>query len=239
MTVKWWRTPGRSFGLIVVAVLAGLMFGTSARLFSGQESESPSNLADLVREYYRDLDSLESEVTQMRTERDSYVAQAATGEFSPNEELVTAVAGTALEGPGIRVRMWDAPAVNVQGTDPNDLVVHQQDIEAVVNALWAGGAEGITIQGERLTASSAIRCVGNVLLLHNHRYSPPYVIEAVGDPDHLTAALEDSQQVGVYLEWVSSVRLGWELTELATIEMPAYSGTSTMDYAQIDEESNE
>lgn len=239
MAVKWWRPSGSAVGLVTVAVLSGLMFGTSARLFSGQESESPTDVADLVREYSRNLDSLEDEVSELRSERDAYVNNAVTGAFSTDPELLQATSGTELSGPGVRVRMWDAPTANVEGTDSNDLVVHQQDIEAVVNALWAGGAEGVTIQGERLTASSAIRCVGNVLLLHNHRYSPPYVIEAVGDPDELQDALEQSADVGVYLEWVDAVRLGWEVTELSEIDMPAYSGTLTMEYAKVREESND
>ena len=56
---------------------------------------------------------------------------------------------------------------------PDDLVVHQQDIQGVVNALWAGGAEAMTLMGQRVIATTAVRCVGNTLLLHGAVYSPP------------------------------------------------------------------
>src|SRR5690606_41382455 len=67
------------------------------------------------------------------------------------------------------------------GLHPDDLVVHQQDLEAVINALWAGGAEALMVQDQRITSLSSVRCVGNVLLLHGRHYSPPYRISAIGD----------------------------------------------------------
>ena len=79
--------------------------------------------------------------------------------------------------------LTDAPrSVDVPGLDPNVLVVHQQDIQAFVNALWAGGAEAISLQGQRLISTTGIKCVGNTVVLDGVPYSPPYVIEAIGDP---------------------------------------------------------
>ena len=73
---------------------------------------------------------------------------------------------TALHGPGIRVTLTDAPkSVNPEGVDPNLLVVHQQDIQAFVNALWVGGAEAISLQGQRLISTTGIKCVGNTVVL--------------------------------------------------------------------------
>ena len=79
------------------------------------------------------------------------------------------------------------------------LVVHQQDIQAVVNALWAGGAEAMTIQGQRVMATTGIKCVGNTVVLHGVPYSPPYRIAAVGDPADLLAALAASDYIDAYL----------------------------------------
>ena len=66
--------------------------------------------------------------------------------------------------------------------DPNDLVVHQQDIQAVANAMWSAGAEAVTIQGQRLISTTGIKCEGNQVTLHGLPYSPPYVIVGIGDP---------------------------------------------------------
>ena len=130
----------------------------------------------------------------------------------------------------------DAPAVEVEGYNVNDLVVHQQDLEAVMNALWAGGAEAMTVQGERLSATSSVRCVGNVLLLHGRQYSPPYVIEVIGDPEQLQASLDSSPEVAVYRQYVEAVRLGWSVTVLDSVVMPPFGGSLTLNHARVAEE---
>ena len=91
-----------------------------------------------------------------------------------------------VRGPGLVVTLNDAQR-DADGrfprdASPDDLVVHQQDIQAVLNALWSAGAEGIQMQDQRIIATSAPRCVGNTLLLNGRTYSPPYVITAVGNP---------------------------------------------------------
>ena len=93
---------------------------------------------------------------------------------------------TPVRGPGLVVTLNDAQR-DAEGrfprdASPDDLVVHQQDIEAVLNALWSAGAEGIQMQDQRIIGTSAPRCVGNTLLLNGRTYSPPYVITAIGDP---------------------------------------------------------
>ena len=90
-----------------------------------------------------------------------------------------------MRGPGLVVTLNDAQR-DAEGrfprdASPDDLVVHQQDIEAVLNAMWSAGAEGIQMQDQRIIGMSAPRCVGNTLLLNGRTYSPPYVITAIGD----------------------------------------------------------
>ena len=80
-----------------------------------------------------------------------------------------------------------------------DLVVHQQDVQAVMNALWAGGAEAMSLQDQRVVSTSAFRCVGNVLCLQGRLYSPPYVIRAIGDPDAMIGRARRDPSVQTYL----------------------------------------
>src|SRR5699024_6692749 len=127
-----------------------------------------------------------------------------------------------VTGPGLRVALDDAPPQPVGSTIPADtLVVHQQDLEAVINALWAGGAEAMTLQGQRVLTPTAFRCVGNVLSLHGRVYSPPYVVEAIGDPAALAAALDASDAIATYREWVDAVGLGWDVSTQDNLDMPA------------------
>lgn len=235
---KWWGIPTRSAGLLAVSVGAGVMFVANAQLFADRDP-APTSVRELAVEEMDRLDQLESEVADLREQRDALLEESSGSIAPPDPDIEIASAATPLQGPGLRVRLWDAPTPPAASPfDANDLIVHQQDLEAVINALWAGGAEGVSVQGERLTTTSGIRCVGNVLLLHGRQYSPPYVIEAIGDPQELEAALAASPAISKYLDYVSIAGLGWEMTEVRTLTLDAYAGTDTLMYAQPIEESN-
>jgi uncharacterized protein YlxW (UPF0749 family) len=142
---------------------------------------------------------------------------------------------TQLSGPGLVVTLTDAPADQEvpDGVDENLFVVHQQDLQAVVNALWAGGAEGISLQDQRIIATTGIKCVGNTVRLHDVPYAPPYVIKAVGDPSALFDALSTSPEVQAYRGYtLPPYNLGWDVREENTLELPAYSEPITLQYAQ-------
>ncbi|SNU01332.1 Uncharacterized conserved protein YlxW, UPF0749 family [Ruaniaceae bacterium KH17] len=228
------RKPGsRSLGVLAVAVAAGFLFGTNVRLF---DPDSPQDISELLEERAVTLEELETDVAALRAQRDSALELQNPEVPVVSPALISAVDEEAVAGPGLRVRLWDAPSVTDSSVDPNDLVVHQQDIEAVVNALWAGGAEAMTLQGQRITTTTAIRCVGNVLLLHGRQYSPPYAIEAIGNQAALQDALAAAPEIQIYQQWVDMVGLGWEVTRLSAIEAPAYDGPRQVTRAVVDEE---
>src|SRR5438552_4983841 len=117
--------------------------------------------------------------------------------------LAAAAGLTAVTGPAVTVSLDDAPRAVVArdesaGAQPDDLVIHQQDVQGVVNALWTGGAEAMTIMGVRVIGTTAVRCVGNTLLLQGRVYSPPFVVTAIGDRRRLTRALDADQAVQIF-----------------------------------------
>jgi uncharacterized protein YlxW (UPF0749 family) len=134
------------------------------------------------------------------------------------------------------VRLNDAPkradVALPQGVRPDDVVVHQQDVQAVVNALWAGGAEAMTIMGVRVISTSAVRCVGNTLLLGGRVYSPPFVLTAIGNPDAMTAALGQSDGVRAFRLAASTLGLGYQVRTENDVTVPAYDGSTSLQYAQ-------
>jgi uncharacterized protein YlxW (UPF0749 family) len=103
-------------------------------------------------------------------------------------------------------------------------VVHQQDVQSVLNGLWAGGAEAVAVQDQRLVTTSAVRCVGNTLLLAGRTYSPPYVISVIGDPLRLRATLEAENGVRVYEQYAQAYGLGYDVQAPRTVSVPAYAG---------------
>ena len=146
-------------------------------------------------------------------------------------ELGSLVGLTPLSAPGLRVVLDDAPrALHPDGVDVDALVVHQQDIQAVVNALWAGGARGVSIQGQRLISTSAVRCVGNSVVIEGVPYPPPYVIEAVGDQRALEQALLESPAITIYQQYVLAYKLGYSVAR-DQIALPGYTGPIALSYA--------
>jgi uncharacterized protein YlxW (UPF0749 family) len=113
----------------------------------------------------------------------------------------------------------------------DDLVIHQSDVQAVVNALWASGADGVTIMGERLIATSAVICVGNTLLLQGRTYSPPFVVAAVGDASEMRRQLDASDEVQVLRDAADRFGLTYAVQEQRTVTLPPYEGALDVQYA--------
>jgi uncharacterized protein YlxW (UPF0749 family) len=236
---SWHRRPAvrRTLAVAGVALAAGLLFGTSATVLHRGEDRQAEDLHDLVAAESARLEQVTTDVDELRLEVADLVERASGVPPTPPSENLGEAMGAgrvAVEGPGVVVRMWDAPAANAPAdARPDDLLVHQQDVESVVNALWAGGAEAMTIQGQRVTSDTAVRCVGNVLLLRGVTYSPPYEIAAIGSPEDLMASLHRAPGVDIYLQYVDAVGLGWSATEEAKIQMPATEGPSTLNYVKV------
>jgi uncharacterized protein YlxW (UPF0749 family) len=139
---------------------------------------------------------------------------------------------TPVTGPGIVVVLDDAPeSADSAGVDPNQLVVHQSDLQAVVNAVWAGGAEAMSIAGERVIATSAVRCVGNTLLLNGEVYSPPFRVAAIGPSATMQRKLSSSPGVKLFREAAGYYGLGYTVSTVSSLDLPAYRGSVTLSYA--------
>ena len=111
----------------------------------------------------------------------------------------------------------------------NDLVIHSQDVQAVVNGLWAAGAEAISVNGERLVSTSAVLCVGNTLLINGAVFSPPYQATAIG---------ADRNSLQQMTHWFDNLRndaqrfsLQFSVGRDETVNVPAYSGPIQPKYA--------
>ena len=140
----------------------------------------------------------------------------------------------AVEGPGVTITLDDAPrqVLDDGSGDISVKIVHQQDIQAVVNAMWAGGAEAVTVQGQRITSSTGIKCVGNSVLLQGVAYPPPYVISAIGDARNIVSRVDQDPAVQLYLHDVDTYQLGWDLDLAEELTFPAYDGPIDTEYAR-------
>lgn len=226
-----------------VFALAGLIFVTSANTAKGTNLRSDSSLlklSDLIRERSEKNGELNDSVAGARADIDA-LAQRDDGSTKAEDARLKALekaAGTTkITGDSVSVTLDDAPPDATANPgypepQPNDLVIHQQDLQAVVNALWQGGARGIQVMDQRLISTSAVRCVGNTLILQGRVYSPPYKVTAVGDPGRLKRAIDDSTAIQNYLLYVKAYGLGWKVDENEAVTLPGYSGTVDLHYAQ-------
>ncbi|GGS25003.1 MULTISPECIES: DUF881 domain-containing protein [Streptomyces] len=226
-----------------VFALAGLIFVTSANTAKGTNLRSDSSLlklSDLIRERSEKNAELNDSAASVRSEIDA-LAQRDDGstraEDARLKALEKAAGTTEITGDSVSVTLNDAPPDATANPgypepQPNDLVIHQQDLQAVVNALWQGGARGIQVMDQRLISTSAVRCVGNTLILQGRVYSPPYKVTAVGDPGKLKQALNSSTAIQNYLLYVKAYGLGWKVDEDEAVTLPGYSGTVDLHYAQ-------
>jgi len=229
------RSQGRGrAGVALVMVLCGVLFATTARLSGGGSiRDESSDVVGVLEERGRDIERLTEENAQMRAEVERLRGtDAAAPTAERTAQMADAVGLSEVSGPALRITLTDAPSSAlgaIPGTEPNDLVVHQQDLEAYINALWAGGAEAMMLQDQRVINGSAFRCAGNTLLLEGRVYSPPFVVTVIGPVEEMTAALDAAPGVGVYRDWVDHVGLGEKVETLETTTLPAFVGTLTVE----------
>jgi len=223
----------------LVAVGAGLMFATSAHTSQGSDlrSSGHAGLVDVVRAQDRVVRERAASVQQLQREVDALTAGTAPGSAevarlrAEAARLSQAAGAQAVTGPTLSVSLDDSKRTAASlppGYTADDIVVHQQDVQSMVNALWAGGAEAMMLQDQRVISTSAVRCVGNTLILQGRVYSPPYVIQAIGDVSTMRAALDQSPQLQRYREWVDFVGLGYDVTPEGEVTFPAYVGGLSM-----------
>jgi uncharacterized protein YlxW (UPF0749 family) len=224
----------------VVLALSGALFAANAKFAEASAERHPQDLDDLAQVELERVDALTDQVDTLHSDVDDLAADAnrsnGTTVGSPSAAYLVESGSTPVTGEGLTVRLDDAPADSRLRTDvePDTLVVHQQDLQAVMNALWQGGAEAMSLMDQRVVSTSAFRCIGNVLQLHGLSYSPPYEVRAIGDPDLLRAALDASPDVAGYQRDASRVGLGWDVRS-GRLELPAYAGATDLAAAEVPE----
>jgi uncharacterized protein YlxW (UPF0749 family) len=227
----------------VVALAAGLLFATSGRTAQGTDLRAGevTELSGLIRERDDAIAAQEQRLAELQRRSELLTEQAAARDGavaearSAGERGVPAAGLSAVSGSGLEVTLDDAPrrpdGTLPAGARPDDLVIHQSDVQAVVNAMWAAGATGVAVMDQRLISTSAVRCVGNTLLLQGRTYSPPFVIKAVVDAGAVRQQLAASPQIAVFREVVEAYGLTYELRERPQIELPAYDGPLALQHA--------
>lgn len=241
---SWWGQLPSTWRVLVplTALAAGLLFATSASTAQGTDlrSDRRLQLQELIARERADVHAREQRVDELRRAVGAISARAAAddervAQAAAPSELELAAGLVPVTGSAVTVALDDAPRrpgrPELSG-DPDDWVVHEQDVQAVVNALWAGGAEAMTLMGQRIVSTSAVRCVGNTVILHGRVYGPPFVVTAIGNPDAMRDALDSDPGVLLFRTYVDRFGLGYTVRTSRSVTLPAYDGPLALPHVQ-------
>jgi uncharacterized protein YlxW (UPF0749 family) len=205
--------------------------------------ESSQELLNRVLKITQENGQLRIEITQLR---DKYSAlegnlthkEEASKQLTETRKTYRILAGLdAVHGPGIKLTLTENPPAEPPGGETTPYVIHQEDLLNIVNEMWLAGAEAMAISSrghtERLVIKSTIRCVGSMIDVNNTRMAPPFDIYAIGNPDNLDSALK---MPGGVLAPLNYFNIKAEIEKQADVVLPAYSGSTLLQYARPVEE---
>ena len=229
-------------GSPLVIALIGSLLVISAQHSKGTDLRPGryTDLASLVSSEAEDYDALRQRVSGLNDDIATLTNSIDDSEVSRYQRRIANLEDPAglvpHTGEGLTVTLSDAPedVINTSSTELKYLVVHQQDIQAVVNAMWQAGASAVTIQGQRVVSTTGIKCEGNAVQLQGVPYSQPYVISAVGDQSALLDSIATDDYLQVYREQAADpdISVGWSLDVEDVVVAPAFEGVLDINYAK-------
>lgn len=220
--------PGTS-ALVILAVF-GILVATAAVQTYRTADDTRTRHAELVEQ----VDARKAQLSDRRERADAlrretetlqtkYLEATAEGR-SVQSRLVSLGVGTGAapaRGPGARLELDDGPPIAGGQSEILDV-----DLQKLVNGLWLAGAEGIAINGQRLTALSAIRQGGAVVTVNFRPVSPPYTVDVIGDPDTLAARFVDTPGGQWWLDLQALYGVEFEIDSEESITLPAARRTA-------------
>lgn len=229
------RTRGSQVAVALVMLVLGLMLALQYRVQQRAASDlahrRTEELVELLQKSETERRRLEQEVADLRaTVTQMTQGQAAVAALQ--EELAKAqmLAGLVpVKGPGVTVTMDDSKRPLQKGQDVNAFLLHDEDVLRVVNELFAAGAEAMSLNGQRVIATTEVRCAGPTISVNRVMTAPPIVIQAIGDPDVLERAL---RMRGGVVEALSFWGIEVSVKKEAEITVPAYTGSLRFQFGQ-------
>ncbi|MET8182446.1 DUF881 domain-containing protein [Streptomyces sp. NPDC005336] len=217
-----------ALGLVMVAVVVTIG-AAEARISAPTLAKERGELIDRIESGNSKADQLAKGVDKLRGEVGDKQRQALEKHGGAKADLVALLAGAnEVTGPGVKLVVNDAKQATSSGGGPRESAdfsdtgrVRDHDMQRVVNGLWESGAEAISINGQRLTALSAIRAAGDAILVDNKPLAPPYTVLAVGDGRRLSTAFQDSAD-GQYLHVLQeNYDIRTSISAQDTVRLPA------------------
>jgi uncharacterized protein YlxW (UPF0749 family) len=230
-------TSLRSPLLVIATVLIGLIVGVASynlTTANKPRSQARADLIGQIQDRRSAVDAMTAQATTLQGQLTDLENERLGNDALANRtrELATEVGAVPMHGPGFTLTLDDAPTSGSDdaaesGGQADQGKVLAKDLQYVTNALWESGAEAVSINGKRLTATSAIRFAGSALVVDYRPLTRPYVVTALGDPKRFPAAFADGAG-GTYLSTLRStfgIRVDTEVSGDLTV--PGAVGLTT------------
>lgn len=218
-----------ALGGLIVGVMLSMQFRVSRDIQQNDTIRNIKYLSNHVAQMKKERDVLQLQVAGMRTQLDRLSAETLAPQVK--EEIVRAeiLSGvTGLVGDGVQVTLMDSSIPLKPGDNPNLYLVHDEDILRVVNELKAAGAESISINGQRLIATTEISCSGPTITINKKPLAPPFIITAIGNPKTMENSLKMQGGVAEILQFYG---IQVVVKKLSQVTIPAYTGGIKYHYA--------
>ena len=176
------------------------------------------------------------EITKLREDKkrlENAIASGDAGKEALNASLQEAhvYAGlTEVAGPGVQITLQDSKKQPTFGQNPEQYLIHDRDINEVINELRSAGAEAISVGTQRVVNSTAVRCVGPVALVNDVKEGAPFVVRAIGDPDTMLSALNITNGVLDNIRRCDPMMARAE--KIDKLRLPAFAGNTQMKHAR-------
>jgi len=220
-----------SFALLVLGFLiAAQVTGEKPRTQYSTQERAP--LIQTALDLQAQQETLKAKILELRKKIGDLEAQdpgaaASLRQLYADLENARLAAGLiAISGPGLAFRLDDGtPGGGV------DAQVSAQDVRILVQQLWLAGAEGIAVNGERLSTTSAVIDIGGSILVNSAYLAPPYQVSAVG-PQDLYQRLQGSASFVDFVQGrINRAGISLSVAELSSVDLPAFAGTVNLRYA--------
>jgi uncharacterized protein YlxW (UPF0749 family) len=231
-----------AISLLVVGLVIGLLltwqFFSKAPISSSFLTDELQAKEDLFKDFLDEQAYLQSRIVFLREEMEetekSLESQLEFSSINFLDNLKKDVGLTEINGKGIEILLDDSPFALRSGVEVSDTeLVQAADIRDIVNILNAANAEAISVNNQRVIATSPISSVGTTILINNAHTAPPFTINAVGDVDLMLQRLQNDSLLSSLYERVSKYDLVLQFSVKEWIVVPIYNGDLNADYLNL------
>jgi uncharacterized protein YlxW (UPF0749 family) len=221
-----------ALGFLIAAQLASE--GPRIRITSQERTPLIATALDLQAEQ----DGLKQQILDLRAaigelEAAGQGGTTVTRDLNTQLQEARIAAGlVAMTGPGLVMQLTDSSVQVPQGEDGRDYLVSGHDVRAVVEELWLAGAEGLAVNGERVTAATAIVDIGGSMLVNSAYVAPPYQVSAIGPPDMFNRLAASPGFVDFVRARAETFGIGVDYATPEAVDLPAYAGSMNLRYGR-------